>query len=314
MFRSFTRSLTIAAGILFALLPPVVDNPFYPLGSRLGEYHDAVWALHAIPASIATYVGGFRGGLAFAIVSSAAVFGVEQAEAWSGKSDAERGAHGETIHQYVVIFVTVFNLVTAFAMGNLVRQLRAEETALRQANADLAEVALRDPLTGLYNRRFLTEHLQRTLSRARRNGDSVTVIMIDFDRLKQINDTWGHRAGDRALRAVAEMIQSQVRHEDVVCRYGGDEFAVVLSCTAPAEALQLVDRLLAEVRRRPVALAPDAPAVTLAFSAGVASFPEHADSVDGIFQQADAAMYAAKREGTGIRLAAAAKPEGDPTP
>lgn len=294
--------LVIAGAAFLALAPVIFDNPVFPWEAYLGPYHDAVWALHTVPMSMAAYLGGFGGGAAFAAWSTATVFLVEIV--WEARAAAQHLGGEHLVRQgYVVIFVTAFNAVTLVAMGSLVRQLRREQAALERANAELAEAAVRDPLTGLHNRRFLFEHLGRELSAARRAGTGLTVIMVDLDRLKEINDAWGHQAGDRALREAAALMRRLTREEDVVCRYGGDEFTLVLPRTGPEEGLRLLERLFAEARSRRVTLGPGLPDYTPHFSAGIAAFPAHADSVDALVAQADAALYLAKHDPAKVCLA-----------
>jgi diguanylate cyclase (GGDEF)-like protein len=154
---------------------------------------------------------------------------------------------------------------------------------------------MRDPLTGLYNRRPLEETLRREILRARRTGSVVGVMAIDIDHFKRVNDTLGHDAGDAALRGVAEELSRCVREEDVACRAGGEEFVVILSGTG-VEAL----RQRAEVVRDTIERAPISAGGTtlqLTVSIGLAAFPAHGDTEVVLLRAADAALYKAKAEG-----------------
>lgn len=160
----------------------------------------------------------------------------------------------------------------------------------------LKNLSIRDPLTGLFNRRYLVETLEREFFRARRAAAPVAVIMIDADHFKRFNDTFGHEAGDAVLRELGAFLQRSVRTEDIACRYGGEEFCLVLpqmgrvGAVARAEAIrQGVARL--EIKSGGKLLGP------LTLSLGVASFPDDADTGEAVLASADAALYQAKQKG-----------------
>jgi diguanylate cyclase (GGDEF)-like protein len=160
----------------------------------------------------------------------------------------------------------------------------------------LHDKAVRDALTGLYNRRYLEESLEREVSRAKRSGLPFGVMMMDIDHFKRCNDTFGHVAGDAVLRAVGQHVLSLTRSEDILCRYGGEEFVLVMTHASQravwerAEALRLgVQGLKVEQESRQIG------PVTL--SIGVAMLPDHGDSGQAVLQAADAALYQAKRAG-----------------
>jgi diguanylate cyclase (GGDEF)-like protein len=181
----------------------------------------------------------------------------------------------------------------------LVRRM-AETVALACANLRLRETlryqSIRDSLTGLFNRRYLDETLDREIRRAYRQSRPVSVILLDLDHFKQFNDTLGHGAGDSLLRALGDFLRGQVRQEDIACRYGGEEFALVL----PDAALEIARDRAEQIREGIKHLAwqqqiPSAESVTV--SAGVAVFPQHGASASAILQEADRALYAAKAGG-----------------
>lgn len=170
------------------------------------------------------------------------------------------------------------------------------EKELTEANLRLHDKAARDALTGLYNRRYLEESLDREISRARRSGRPIGVMMIDIDHFKQCNDTFGHAAGDAVLHAAGQRMLSLTRGEDILCRYGGEEFVLVMTNASAraawerAEALRVgVQELKVEHESRQIG------PVTL--SIGVAMLPDHGDSGQAVLQAADAALYQAKRAG-----------------
>ncbi len=187
-------------------------------------------------------------------------------------------------------FATHRELVTALA----------EQVSLALSNVQLRE-ALRaqsiiDPLTDLYNRRFLEETLKRELARSTRNKSSLSVIMFDVDHFKNLNDTFGHDAGDTVLKAVATAAKAAVRKADIVCRYGGEEMIVVMPDCAEGMAMEraeMIRRAIESMRTEHGGRAM--PQVTASF--GVASHPVFGVDGDSLVRAADAALYVAKRRG-----------------
>jgi diguanylate cyclase (GGDEF)-like protein/PAS domain S-box-containing protein len=176
----------------------------------------------------------------------------------------------------------------------------ASQIALSLASLRLRESlrdqSIRDPLTGLFNRRFMQECLDRELLRGTRKNRSLAVIFIDVDHFKRFNDVFGHEAGDQVLRSMGDFFRSHFRGDDIICRYGGEEFAIILpessaqDAASRAELLRIAARTL-KLKHNDVTLDP----VTL--SAGVAGFPEHASSARELLQVADACLYGAKKSG-----------------
>jgi diguanylate cyclase (GGDEF)-like protein len=163
------------------------------------------------------------------------------------------------------------------------------------AQLELNLQAMRDPLTGLYNRRPLEESLHRELLRARRGGTTVGLMAIDLDRFKQVNDTLGHDAGDAVLRAIARELMACVREEDIVCRAGGEEFVVILPGTneyALRERAELVRRTIERE-----AITTFASRLRVTVSIGLALYPGHGASTAALMRAADAALYQAKGAG-----------------
>ncbi len=175
-----------------------------------------------------------------------------------------------------------------------------EQLALALANIRvrgiLTEQSSRDSLTGLFNRRYMEESLDRELRRARRDGYSLGLIMADLDHLKEFNDTYGHAAGDVALQQVGRFLQGAVRGEDIACRFGGEEFVAIL----PKATLEDTRRRAESLRQglqtqRLEPLGALLPPVTMSF--GVAAYPDHGASGDVLLHAADAALYRAKATG-----------------
>ena len=176
----------------------------------------------------------------------------------------------------------------------------AEHIALALANLRLREnlraQALRDSLTGLFNRRYMEQALERELLRANRSGRPVGVILMDLDHLKNFNDTHGHEAGDLLLRTMGEYLVKHVRAEDIACRYGGEEFVVILPEASPAMARKRAEELLKGVQGLQINYLGKMLRGATA-SVGVAAFPNHGKTKAELLRAADAAMYAAKRQG-----------------
>jgi diguanylate cyclase (GGDEF)-like protein len=201
-------------------------------------------------------------------------------------------------------------LVTAddFALGTLCvidfrprkldpRQSEALRILSRQviAQLELNLKALRDPLTGLYNRRPLEESLHREILRARRSGAPVGVMAIDLDRFKQVNDTRGHDAGDSVLRAVARALVSCVREEDIICRAGGEEFVIILPGTGEYALRERAEIVRHTIEQGPITACQSILRVTV--SIGLALFPQHGATTSGLLRAADTALYQAKAAG-----------------
>ncbi len=187
--------------------------------------------------------------------------------------------------------------------GHLADRCRLALTVAEQFSLALANLSLRDslhrqsqsdPVTGLMNRRFAEEHLGREIARAAGFGGSVGIVAVDVDHFKEVNDTRGHGVGDEVLRAVARGLAAGVRRGDVVCRYGGDEFLVVLPGSSLEGAWDRAEELQRGVRQED-ARNPTLPSVTLSF--GVAAFPEHGTTPEDLLRSADVALYQAKHAG-----------------
>jgi diguanylate cyclase (GGDEF)-like protein len=179
-------------------------------------------------------------------------------------------------------------------------QTVARQLALAMSNLRLRErlqrQAIRDPLTGLFNRRYLDETLEREIQRAARLNHGVGVIVVDLDHFKHFNDTYGHDGGDALLRSVGRLLQDNIRTDDVACRYGGEEFVLVFPMICLKSLIARAQEIRGYIRQLSVEhhgqhLAP----VTASF--GVALSPDHGNTADSIVKAADAALYEAKRSG-----------------
>jgi diguanylate cyclase (GGDEF)-like protein len=170
-------------------------------------------------------------------------------------------------------------------------------TALSNAGMfqQLQQMAITDSLTNLYNRRYFYEVFEKEFARSLRYKREMSVILLDLDYFKQVNDCYGHLAGDRVLAEVARRVQSCVRSIDTVGRYGGEEFTALLPETSQRSALAVAERIRSQVSSQPVTVGDQHISVTI--SAGVASLQQDTSSVDELLARADAAMYLSKRLG-----------------
>ena len=175
------------------------------------------------------------------------------------------------------------------------RILQSQEQLI-SAREELRRQAIRDPLTGLFNRRYMEESLGRELHRALRNRQPLAVMMLDLDHFKRFNDAAGHAAGDALLKELGALLERSTRNEDIACRYGGEEFTVIL----PGMPLELgrrrAEEMRAAMKATPVEYRGQSlGAVTL--SVGVAAAPDHGGTAEEILQAADEALYQAKEGG-----------------
>lgn len=161
--------------------------------------------------------------------------------------------------------------------------------------AEVDRRARTDALTGLWNRMHFGEQLTRTLAESDRYNHPVSLVLVDIDHFKTVNDTWGHEAGDTVLKHVAHILQDGVRSVDVCVRYGGEEIAMLLAQTDSARAVEVAERLRARIASAPVRHGPAEIAVTASF--GVATYPETVKVRDQLFPSADKALYIAKHDG-----------------
>jgi len=175
-----------------------------------------------------------------------------------------------------------------------------------QLRETLREQSIRDPLTRLFNRRFLEESLDRELELAKRKKQSIAIIFMDLDHFKRFNDTFGHDAGDMVLQSLADLLRTFFRATDICCRFGGEEFAIILPESSAQEAAARANALRCKVKRLRLQykhenLGP------LSLSAGVASFPEHASASDELLKVADRCLYESKAGGRDVVTVASIK-------
>ncbi len=176
----------------------------------------------------------------------------------------------------------------------------AERISLALANLKLREMlrnqSIRDPLTGLYNRRYLEESLNRELHRAQRAGRNISLVMLDLDHFKHFNDTFGHQVGDILLKEVAGVIKGRVRAGDLACRYGGEEFSLIIA-EVDAEGTHKCAESIRDAIKHLSLHNRGQTLGTITVSAGIATYPAHCEDAEGLIRAADEALYRAKKAG-----------------
>ena len=189
----------------------------------------------------------------------------------------------------------------------------AGQVGLSVANIRLREAlrsqSIKDPLTGLYNRRYLEEMLEREIRRAVRAEQALGLLMLDLDHFKKFNDTWGHEAGDAVLRESGAFLSKSIRAEDIVCRFGGEEFVIILPTANLNAACARAERIRSKLRELTV-LHQGQSLGMVTVSVGVAALPEHGMSPRELLEAADAALYRAKRDGRDRVAAAEVRVDG----
>ncbi|MGH6887729.1 MAG: PleD family two-component system response regulator [Rhizomicrobium sp.] len=215
------------------------------------------------------------------------------------------------LHQALEMGVNDY-LMRPVDQNELVARVRTQLRKKRYAdalrkNVDLSvEMAVTDPLTGLHNRRYMVRHLETLMATASQAGKPLSFLIIDVDHFKTVNDTHGHAAGDDVLRALAGRIGSNIRAMDTGCRYGGEEFVVLMPETEGAEALRVAERLRHSAEATPFKIGTSPGELRLTVSIGIAGLEGPGDTAEALLGRADQALYRAKREGRNRVVAAAA--------
>src|SRR5262245_2328298 len=272
----------------------------------------AVWFLvspFVLPLSAVLYTGGavsalLKGAAAgrFARVAKrtpivgafmlSAALGVMSVLEAAGAIMAYRPAWAMTYANALLALTIVMSIVIALGMHLLVfedmtDEIRRTNLALAAANEEVKRLAITDPLTGCYNRRFLDEIGRRELERQRRYGKPLSVLFVDLNRFKDLNDRFGHDTGDQVLRTLSALLQRQVRQSDYVIRWGGDEFLLLLTCTVQEAALKAGELKVAFAIERDASGLP----ADIGLSVGVAAVENSAETLSDAIRVADSEMY-----------------------
>ena len=217
------------------------------------------------------------------------------AMAWRGTTDpVQYDPYIETFHFVSAAIVVGAVSGLSIQLGRMRRRLSRQKKELQEALERIQTLATRDELTGLLNRRAMLEALTNEAQRVQRGGGPMSLALIDLDHFKRINDTHGHAAGDRVLRGFAEIAREGLRGTDVLSRWGGEEFMLLLPATGAPAALVCIERM--RIRLAATPFDDIAPGLTATFSAGFAQCLGDAD-LEHAIERADQAMYKAKAEG-----------------
>ena len=280
---------------LIARVPAIADKPAGALGnSAVSTEFRTIFESGTSKATYYAAVGadGFSRMATFHRLTSAPMLVIVTA----AKEDYLKGWTSEA---YRTVTMASSFLVLSLLLGGFLLRLigQSEKDGQRLAGLQklLQEQAMRDPLTGLYNRRYIQETLPRDLSRAKREGYPLALVMLDLDHFKWINDTHGHAAGDQVLKIVSALLIQGARESDMVCRYGGEEFLIALPGMSPEQALKKVQAWCLELAQTDIHVGRAKVKVTL--SAGIAVYPEHGTDADTLISHADRALYSAKDQG-----------------
>ena len=249
---------------LMVCVPTAVDKTPSPLGPLL-----LTWTVTFAAAVLSPRVAWTT----LAVVASA--FGVLSA--------VSRGVDGLILWLEVTASLSVICWMVA--------RLQAQSNRLRERLANLART---DPLTGLFNRRAFDEALAREHARQLRGGPPMALLLVDIDHFKQVNDSWGHQAGDQTLRELGKLLSDRFRTMDIVGRIGGEEFGVLIPDCGPDQALTRAHELCDTVRAQSRAWPHP---ITVSVGVGIATSPEPKNSPEALFAIADSALYAAKASG-----------------
>lgn len=277
------RALTLIGGlVIFGLLD--ASQRLIPVPTPLWQSTSMIVASTLVVGTLIHLHSAYQYSLPLAMLNTA--FATVAFGQWAGIGSAllnvfvlwQMAAPGGMYTTPLVWMLVLLVLLTLIAILSRIRRMQQD--------------ALFDEVTDLRNHRYFQDRLREELQRSERHGHATALVMLDLDNFKKVNDQYGHARGDEILHQVANVLVKSARGTDIVCRYGGEELAVILPVTPLAEAVHVAERL-----RRAVAEHRDEHGVAVTLSAGVAVCPEHARSADGLIEAADAAMYRAKRSG-----------------
>ena len=191
-----------------------------------------------------------------------------------------------------------------------IRRKRYEER-LRETYVVSVNAAVTDPLTGLYNRRYLESHFERMSDRLKEEGKPISLLMLDIDHFKQVNDTFGHDAGDQVLQDIAKRIVSNLRGFDTAVRFGGEEFVILLPDSPLSAAVGSAERLCESMSSAPVPVSGGGEPISITASLGAATMLAGEDSLEDLLRRADGALYQAKESGRNRVISSVRDPENE---
>ena len=282
--RHWFRSRRIFAAGVFAQTSLVV------VLALTGGVRSTQFAYYLLPVLAQIFSGDVRGTAAFGGLAAAALIGIAVGQA-SGAPDAAVIRDVAVIRVLELGTITVFACVAAATIGATRRELGQRTMALAEETEANYRLATTDQLTGLHNRRFMNDAMDRLIASSSRHAQGFALLAMDVDGLKRVNDAMGHAAGDALLRAVGEAIREQVRAEDIGVRLGGDEFVALLSATDVEAATSVGERIVSSFRRRTAGTGAGLTIGVAAWRPGM--------SADALLYEADASLYRRKQLSAG---------------
>lgn len=301
--RTALRSMINASPIWMAMLDrggyyQLVNRPFEALTGRAALDIEGHHFTQVLPGPLATrHAPMFNRCIEGEVVDFEGALESRELNPQSSENSTIQvhGKYSPVIAQDGTVSGSVLAMIDISERHMAEQKLKAQFQEINRLHLLLKEQVVRDPLTGLFNRRYLDETLDRELARARREGYPIGVIMLDIDHFKRLNDTYGHQAGDEVLKALAKLLADGMREGDMPCRYGGEEFTLVLpnataaiACERAEEWRSQFESLLTQFGRFEL---------SSTISLGIAAYPEHGKTRDELIQAADAALYACKKAG-----------------
>lgn len=195
-----------------------------------------------------------------------------------------------------IVFTSVIGILYGFSNKRQLAEIEKQRNQLLEDEARLRELSVRDPLTGIFNRRYMEQTLEREILRAIRKQQPLSLVLSDIDGFKAINDSLGHVVGDHTLIKVSAFLEGNIRASDVACRFGGDEFCLILPDCSREEGIQRMNAL--RIRMESLSLDPAEDGVErITMSFGVSALPEDGETREALISAADAALYASKHSG-----------------
>lgn len=279
----------LAAGIVAAMLLSFVGN--FWTANYLIYFLAQISSLAVFSAAIASLRAGFRPARYYLVAVSVVLFA---ALIFFLRFYGLLPNNIFTMHA-VLFGSAAESVLLSFALGHRIRLMRYEEERLRVSEKSLQAISITDDLTGLYNRRFLNAALSKSIASAKRTGATLSLLMLDVDHFKRYNDTYGHPQGDRVLMALGQLLTQSLRGGDVACRYGGEEFVIILNQTDRNTALEAAERIRSNFEQTPFQPLKNK-TISMTVSIGVAQWLP-GENPDQILQRADLALYEAKQSG-----------------
>ena len=298
------RWITLGAVLLLAVLYGLSRTVYYPLAALLAvaTVLSSIFGVILISPAVIQYVfflvlGGVVASLFLSTRATAIVFIITFVGTLLLPAFApDYSASNNTYALFFIVSIGGLVVMAASLRQRYLEQIDWQTQQLVRSEARLRELSVHDPLTGLFNRRYLEETLILEMVRAARKGYPIGIIMADIDHFKRFNDTHGHAAGDAVLVRVGSFLRTHVRASDVACRYGGEEFILILP-EASQEITQLrAENMLQDIKKIRVQF-EDQTLEPVTLSLGIAGFPEHGETIDTLIGAVDRALYRAKRDG-----------------